>query len=122
MTGKDDVRRESLRFEARHNSSWRYSKLSGRTPLEALKDAGVELRFPPTVEPPSEPLEKPVKGRYHVVRFIRSDAKMDLFGESIAMPGEAIHEYVWGTVDVAEQTLTLRVLDDVIDQRAYLMR
>lgn len=46
MYSGEDLARESLRFEARHNGRYRYSKLGGKTPAAALAASGVRLRFP----------------------------------------------------------------------------
>jgi len=80
-------------------------KLSGKTPLQSLGASEVALRFPPQQEPPLDPLPKPVKGKYHVIRFIRSNRKLDLLGEGFSLPVAATHEYVWATIDVKKQSL-----------------
>ena len=79
------LRRESLAYEGRHNGQYRYSALKGQTPLAALGASAVSLRFPPTPEPPKYPLPKPKKGRYHLVRFIRSERILDVFGERFSL-------------------------------------
>jgi hypothetical protein len=84
MESEDDLKRESLAFEQRHNRQYRYSKLNGKTPLEALAATQKPLRFPVKEQPPKQPLPKPETGCYHVVRFIRSDATFNLFGETVA--------------------------------------
>jgi len=99
MECEDDLKRESLAFEQRHNGRYRYSKLKGKTPIEALAAAKKPLRFPVKERPPQQPLPKPETGCYHVVRFIRSNALLNLFGETFPMPSEVIYEYVWATVD-----------------------
>ena len=63
-------------------------------------------------EAPRHPLAKPEVGRYHLVRFIRSDLRVNIFGELFSAPAETQYEYVVATVDVAAQTLKL-----VLDQR-----
>ena len=46
-------------------------------------------------------------GKYHLVRLIRSDLKLDIFGERFPVPPETIREYVVATIDVKEQKLKL---------------
>ena len=36
MATEEDLKTGTLAFEQRHNSSYRYSKLGGKTPLKAL--------------------------------------------------------------------------------------
>jgi hypothetical protein len=122
MESEEDLKRESLAFEQRHNDRYRYSKLKGMTPMEAFAAAKTSLRFPATEQPPELPLPKPEKGCYHIVRFIRSTACFDLFGEKYPMPSEAIYEYVWATVDVARQRLSFYLDDALVDETDYPMR
>ena len=107
MTTEDDLRTGSLAFEQRHNSSYRYSRLKGGTPLKALTASKVKLRFPRQEEAPRHRLKKPETGRYHVVRLIRSDLKLNVFGEIFPVPPELKCEYVVATIDVKEQKLKL---------------
>lgn len=122
MSGAEELKEKSLAFEARHNARWRYSALGGKSPLHCLKASGVKLRFPERREAPKTPLSKPEQGRYHVVRFIRSDGILDIFGEKFHAPSEAIYEYVQATVDVARQRLQVRLDQEVIDEREYRLR
>lgn len=122
MESAEELRRESLAFEQRHNTQYRYSKLDGRTPMQALAAAGRPLRFPVEDHPPKQPLPKPETGRYHVVRFVRSDAAFNLFGETFPMPPEVVYEYVRATVDVARQRLIFHLDGDIFDERGYLLR
>lgn len=117
-----ELHRESRAFEPRHNSLYRYSPLGGKTPVGALLAARAVLRFPPTPQAPRYPLPKPVHGRYHLVRFIRSDGVLDLFGEKFRAPPEATYEYVRATVDVARQRLELYLDGVLIDAQPYTLR
>lgn len=102
-----ELRQASLTFELRHNSSYRYSKLGGKTPLKALAASKKKLRFPQPEKAPHQPLKKPEAGCYHLVRFIRSDTKLNVFGEMFPVPPELMYEYIVATVDVKEQKLKL---------------
>jgi transposase InsO family protein len=57
MTSFDELLTDSLAFENRHNSRYRYSKLGGKTPLMALSNTKAELRFPEEEKPPVHPLQ-----------------------------------------------------------------
>jgi putative transposase len=65
MATELDLTTESLNFELRHNSSYRYSKLGGKTPLKALEAGQAKLRFPDSEHAPQHRLKNPVTGRYH---------------------------------------------------------
>jgi transposase InsO family protein len=122
MQSREELWRESLRFEARHNGRYRYSKLGGKTPAAALEASGARLRFPPASEAPRYPLPKPESGRYHLVRLVRSDGVLDVFGEKFPAPPETIYEYVRLTVDVAQQRLLVFLDDQLLDEHDYQLR
>ena len=86
---------QSRGFEAFHDNNHRYSTLDGKTPAEKM--AG-DLKYL------SKDFKVPLKlgisaGYVHLVRFIRSDRILDIFGEKFAMPVELEYEYVWVTID-----------------------
>ncbi len=122
MHSGEELLQESLRFEERHNSRYRYSKLGGKTPLAALEASGTKLRFPPDTEAPRYPLPKPERGRYHLVRFVRSDGLLHIFGETFKAPPEAIYEYVRLTVDVSRQWLSVFLGKALLDEHSYRLR
>jgi hypothetical protein len=111
-----------LVFEHKHNTRYRYSKLKGQTPQSVLQKLNAKLRFPKSLEAPCHPLPKPKKGRYHLVRFIRSDRVLDVFGQRYTLPPEATYEYVVATVNVATQRLTVKVDEQTLDEFDYTMR
>lgn len=119
MADEKALHQQSQLFEHKHNQRYRYSKLSGRTPLEALAISRADLRFPNGEHAPRYPLEKPREGKYHVVRFIRSDGLLDIFGEKFRVPPEAIYEYVVATIEVKEQKLKLYVDKIQIEEIDY---
>ena len=122
MKEEEDLRRESLLFEQKHNTRYRYTKLQGRTPQAALEYSRETIRFPDSTTPPTWPLPKPEVGRYHLIRFIRSDAILNVFGEKFRLPPEATYEYAVATVDVAKQDLTVEVGGATIDRFDYRLR
>jgi len=122
MSTTEELHAGSLAFEQRHNSQYRFSRLRGKTPLQVLSDSKVELRFPKESQAPKHPLEKPETGKYHVVRLIRSDLKLNVFGESFPVPPELQYEYVIATINVKEQKLKL-FLDKVqVEEIKYKLR
>lgn len=122
MKGIDELRRESLVFEQKHNTRYRYTKLQGRTPQLALAQQNQQLRLPRAAKAPQHPLPKPDRGCYHLVRFIRSDGLLDVFSEKFRLPSEAIYEYVIATIDVARQKLSVTVDEVVIEEHDYKLR
>lgn len=122
MATIDELRSGTLAFEQRHNSKYRYSKLGGKTPLKALTATQARLRFPDPEEKPRQRMQKPEIGRYHLVRLIRSDLKLNIFGELFSVPPEVRLEYVVATIDVKEQKLRLFLDKTQVDEFDYKMR
>jgi transposase InsO family protein len=121
MNAEEDLLRESLTFEQKHNSRYRYTKLQGRTPQSALEQSRCKIRFPESPNAPAYPLPKPRSGRYHLVRFIRSDCLLDIFGERFLLPPETAYEYVVSTVHVERQKLTVGINGVTVDEFDYQM-
>ena len=122
MMSSQELAEQSLAFEQRHNSRYRYRKLGGKTPLESLAMSKVPLRFPLEPAPCQRPLPKPEAGRYHVIRFIRSDGLLNIFSEIFPMPSETHYEYVQATVDVSRQRLSVHLADKLVEEIDYRLR
>jgi putative transposase len=88
------LRSQSKNFELFHNKNHRYSCLKGKTPLQVIQ----ENAFRPVLPPPRYQLfqigpEIP-EGIISLIRFIRSDRKLDIFGEHFPVPKALIYSYV----------------------------
>lgn len=122
MTTEAELKQGSLEFEHKHNSRYRYSKLGGQTPLQALAGTGRKLSFPNKDQASRHPLKKPETGRYHLVRYIRSKLQLNIFGELFAMPPDLQYQYVVATVDVKKQTLKVRLAQKQVAAYEYPLR
>jgi len=94
---------QASKFEQFHNQHHRYSTLAGKTPAE--KKSG-KVRYLPKnfVVPERLPI---APGFIHLIRFIRSSNRLDIFGETFSLPAQLTYEYVWATIDTQQQTLAL---------------
>jgi len=123
MQTADELREGALAFEQKHNSRYRYSKLNGKTPLETLASSGKKrLRFPPNEPAPKTPLKKPKTGHYHLIRFVRSSCKLNIFGEHFRVSPDLQYEYVVATINVKEQKLKLFHDKLQVDEFDYKLR
>lgn len=122
MSSMTQLGQESLAFEHRHNNTYRYSKIKGKTPLKALANMEKKLIFPSKGDAPRYPLDKPEEGCYHLVRFIRSDCRLNIFGEMFPAPPETQYEYIVATVDVKEQKLKLFLDTIQVEEYKYQLR
>ena len=114
-----NLRKASLAFEHKHNTRYRYSKLRGQTPLKALAGMGAQLTFPAQDQAPRYPLEKPESGRYHLIRYIRSDLSLTILGKHFVAPPETQYEYVVATIDIKEQKLKLFMDNKQVEEYYY---
>jgi hypothetical protein len=67
-------------------------------------------------------MQKPEVGRYHLVRLIRSDLKINIWGELFQVAPELKLEYVVASIDVKEQKLKLFLDKIQVDEFDYRLR
>lgn len=97
------LHKEAKVFEMFHNQNHRYSTLSGKTPAEKFSG---ECKFLPADF--KIPKKLPIAPGYiHLIRFIRSNRALDIFGEKYLMPGEVEYEYVGATIDTTKEKLSV---------------
>ncbi len=113
------LKKESKVFEKFHNEFHRYSILGGETPNNFVKenDSNSSL-LPKEFELPEEPI--PIEnGVIRLVRFIRSDRVLNIFGEHFQMPKDVIYEYVVATVHTELHSLSVTFNGKIIDAFEY---
>ena len=71
---------------------------------------------------PHHRLKKPETGCYHIVRLIRSNRKLNIFGELFPVAPELALEYVVATIDVKEQKIKLFWDNAQVDEFNYKLR
>jgi len=88
-------------FEPFHNQNHNYSTLKGLTPNQ--KCSGDIKLLPTSFRLPEKLAISP--GYVHLIRFIRSNRVLDIFGEKYIMPDDVEYEYVRATIDTAQEKL-----------------
>jgi transposase InsO family protein len=107
--------KQSRNFELFHDKNHRYSTLGGKTPMEKVSgnlkylSRGFELPKKLSIVP----------GYVHLVRFIRSNRILDIFGEKFSMPLEVEYEYVWTTIDTDKEMLSIYHDSKLVDKYPY---
>jgi putative transposase len=87
------LKRQSKNFQAFHNKYHRYSCLKGRTPSDMIQEAGFNpITLPAATKLPR--LDHVPDGGIILIRFIRSDRKLDVFSEHFKVPRDLIYSYV----------------------------
>jgi len=106
--------KESRAFNEFHNEFHRYSVLRGKSPNEFIKKEGFKPSLlPKEFELPKEliPIEN---GSVHIVRFIRSDGILNIFGEHFQMPKDVVYEYVVATILTEIHVLRVTCGDEIV--------
>jgi len=107
-------------FRITHNQSHCYSTQGGLTAEQCRKKYNysvftlpVDYTFPHNI-----PLSE---GEIHVIRFIRSDLKFNIFGLSFILLEEALDEYVLGVIITDEHTLKIFKEQKLIAQFNFIL-
>jgi transposase InsO family protein/transposase-like protein len=84
-------------FNDYHNHNYRYSPLGGHTPNEVYKrDCISNQKLKKEYKMPED---LPITDGYiHIIRLIRSDLNLNIFGESFSVPESLKYEYVVATI------------------------
>lgn len=93
-------------FERYHNREWRYSTLGNRTPAEV--GARLVRRFPPGGPCPAVAPGVP-PGRIHVVRLVRADQRVDLFGLRLRLRVQYMYRYAHAVISTVERCVRIFV-------------
>ena len=115
----DELLHSSNDFESRHNEKYRYSCLKGKTPMQTFLSFGCNIKRLSEDFHIPDLKERPRQGYVHLIRFVRSNKVISIFGEKFTVPEEAVYQYVKATIDVKEQKLLLFLNGKVIDKREY---
>ena len=98
------LKRQSKNFQRFHNKHHRYSCLKGKTPLEFIdKEQYDPLTLGPNTKLPN--LDDIPDGNVILIRFIRSNRQLDIFGEKFKLPKELVYSYVKAIICTKSRTL-----------------
>ena len=106
----EHLRVENDAFIAFHNTHHRYSAHSGATPDQIWQG---RPRNPLAVGY-TPPTRLPAQGRIEVVRYIRSNRRVDLFGKRIIVDENQTHQYVTVIIKVRTKKMIVVTLDGEI--------
>ncbi len=112
------LQEEEIRFETFHNNNHCYSVLKGMTPqaFEATLNFKPELLDPKfSIEDVSYKQERKI----HLIRFIRSDRILHIFGEKFLVKPDCQYEYVKATIYIKEQCLKVSLFDETVQEFKY---
>jgi hypothetical protein len=112
------LKKQAKNFQRFHNRHHRYSCLKGKTPEQVIE----EHNFTPLVLGPNTkvPVFIPIPdGRVMLIRFIRSDRRLDVFGEKFTVSKDLVYSYVKAVIVAGLHTLELYHGDELIQSLPY---
>ena len=116
FNGLDHLRDENDAFIAFHNLHHRYAAHHGATPTEMWESRGRNL-LDSRYEPPTS---LPARGRIEVIRYIRSDRRINLFGNKITVAEDQTHQYVTAIIRVrAKKVIVVTINGEIIHEGDY---
>lgn len=106
----EHLRAENAAFIEFHNTHHRYSAHGGVTPNQ-IWDGRLHRPLAAAYQPPTR---LPAMGRIEVVRYIRSNRRIDLFGKRLTVAEDQTHQYVTAIIKVRTKKVLIVTLDGEI--------
>ena len=112
------LKQQSKNFQRFHNRHHRYSCLKGKTPdqFAAQNNYNPNTLGPNTKLPV---LDSIPDGNVILIRFIRSNRKLDIFGEKFIMPKQLVYCYVKAVIVTAIHSLQIYLGEELIGCLPY---
>ena len=107
LENNKDVQKAVDQFCNTHNETHHYSSQEGMTPTQRMDDLGypwTRLNEDYKLGEKHLPLED---GEIHIIRFVRSDLKFNMFGLSFLLPEDTRYEYIKGVIITNEHRLLI---------------
>lgn len=112
------LKRQSKHFQRFHNKHHRYSCLKGKTALEALTASDFKpITIGANTKLPT--LDFVPDGNIILIRFIRSNRILDIFGEKLKVSKDLVYSYVKAVIVTSIGTLQIYLGDELVDSLEY---
>ncbi len=112
------LKRQSKFFQRFHNQYHRYSCLKGKTPVEVAKQSNqTPIKLGPNTKLPK--IDVIPEGNIILIRFIRSDRKLDVFGEKFMVSKELVYSYVKAVIVTSIHTLQIYLGNELVETFEY---
>ena len=107
------LKRRSKEFQRFHNKHHRYSCLRGKTPDEFSKSNDDKpMTLGGNTKIPN--LDYIPDGNIILIRFIRSDRMLDIFGEKFQLPKDLVYSYVKAVIVTESHTLQVYMDEEFV--------
>jgi hypothetical protein len=112
------LKTQSKNFQRFHNTHHRYSCLKGKTPMEFLQTTDYQpMTLGPNTKMPR--LDCVPDGEVTLIRFIRSNRKLDIFGEKFEVSKDLVYSYVKAVIVTQLHQLQLYLNEELVDTFEY---
>lgn len=115
----EHLKRSLKKFIHFHNTNHIYAANEGKTPQQMIDN---EVIKPNKLDKdyclPTN-LRIPYEGYIHLIRFIRSDLKLNIWGEMFPMPKKVMYEYVRATIFTEYHLINVFIGDEIVAQFEY---
>ena len=112
------LKRQSKNFQRFHNKHHRYSCLKGKTPSETIRKDGYEpIKIGGNTKLPD--LKTVPDGNIILIRFIRSNRLLDIFGEKFKVSKNLIYSYVKAVIVTEIGSLQIYLGDELVEKFDY---
>ena len=113
-----NLKLQSKNFQRFHNKHHRYSCLKGKTPLQIIHENGTKpSRIGANTKLPN--LDIVPDGNIILIRFIRSDRLLDIFGEKFKVSKSLVYSYVKAVIVTKIGTLQIYLGNELVDTFNY---
>ena len=112
------LKQQSKNFQRFHNKHHHYSYLKGKTPLQVM----AESNFTPDAIGPNTKipqLDEVPDGNIILIRFIRSDCMLDIFGEKFKLSKDLVYSYVKAVIVTEIHRLQIYLGNELVDTLDY---
>ncbi len=114
------LKRQSKNFQRFHNKNHRYSSLKGKSPLEFKKeDSFTPITLGPNTKLPN--IKYLPDGYISLIRFIRSDRKLDIFGEKFQVSKDLVYSYVRAMIVTELHAVQIYLGNEITETFEYLL-
>jgi len=116
----ETLKRQSKNFQRFHNQHHRYSCLKGKTPMEVLNQSGYQpVKLAPNTKLPK--LDYIPGGNVILIRFIRSDRNLDVFGEKFIVSKDLVYSYVKAVIITDRHVIKVFLGEELVETFEYRM-
>ena len=116
----ESLKRQSKNFQRYHNRHHRYSCLKGKAPMDVLEASDYRpVKVPPNTRMPR--IDGIPDGNVILIRLIRSDRNLDVFGEKFIVSKELIYSYAKAVIITGDHVLKVYLGDEFVEAFEYRM-